>query len=396
MRVLIAGGGLGGLTAALCLHQAGHRVSVFESAPALGEVGAGIQLGGNAVRVLDSLGLRERIESVSVRPEAVHFRLFETGEVLHELPQGRAYEERHGVPYFHTHRADLHTILATSFREAAPDGIHLNAQAQRFEETQDGVTLQLTDGRRFEGDLLIGADGIKSAVRDQILGATEANWTGNAAWRAVVEAKRLPSDFMDTVVSNFVGPRKHMVVYYLRRRELVNMVGIVENDAWREEGWTVKAPWEELEADFTGWCDTVRTLIDTVPKDECYRWALFNRLPVDNWSSERATLLGDSAHATLPFMASGAAMAIEDARVLQRALDRESSVPAGLQCYQRNRFERTARVVNGSTAMQQAYHQPSAEAFRQQFAAIRGMASQGGAPPDQWLGEYDANTVALL
>ncbi len=396
MRVLIAGGGLGGLTTALCLHQAGHEVSIFESAPALLEIGAGIQLGGNAVRVLDSLGLRERLDAVSVRPEAIQFRLFETGEILHEVQQGRAYEERYGVPYLHIHRGDLHGILARAFRAAAPDAVHLDARVTGFSETTDGVTLRLADGRIFEGDVLVGADGIRSAIRDQILGGTEANWTGNAAWRATVETKRLPADFMETVVSNFVGPRKHMVVYYLRRGELVNMVGVVENDTWREEAWNVKAPWEELESDFEGWCDTVRTLIEAVPRDECYRWALFNRIPVDDWSTDRATLLGDAAHATLPFMASGAAMAIEDARVLQRALDQESSVAAGLQCYQRNRLERTARVVNASTAMQHAYHQPDAEAFRRQFAAVREAASQGEAPPDQWLGEYDANTVELV
>ena len=395
MRVLIAGAGLGGLTAALCLEQAGHEVTVFESASALGEIGAGIQLGGNAVRVLDSLGLRERVEAVSVRPQAIHFRLFETGELLHEAPQGRAYEERYGVPYFHIHRGDLHGILARALEAVTPGRVHLGAAATGFTETADSVALELADGRRFEGDLLVGADGIKSAIRDRILGATSANWTGNAAWRAVVETKRLPADFMETVVTNFVGPRKHMVVYYLRRGELVNMVGVVENDTWRDEAWNVKAPWSELEADFAGWCDTVQTLIDAVPRDECYRWALFNRIPVDHWSTDRATLLGDAAHATLPFMASGAAMAIEDARVLQRALARESSVAAALQCYQRNRIERTARVVNGSTAMQQVYHQPDADAFRQQFGAVRERASAGGAPPDQWLGEYDANTVEL-
>lgn len=397
MKVLIAGGGIGGLTAALCLRQSGHDVSVFESASELGEIGAGIQLGGNAVKVLDSLGLREDLEQVVVRPEAIRFRLFETGETLHEVPLGRRYEERYGAPYFHIHRADVHKILERAFRANAPEGVHLGAHAESFEERADGVTLQLADGRTFDGDVLIGADGIRSAIRTGIAGETQANWTGNVAWRAVVEASALPADFMDTIVSNFVGPHRHVVIYYLRKKKLVNLVGVVENDSWREEAWNSKAPWEELKADYDGWAPTVQSLIDAVPKDECYRWALFNRIPIDNWSTEHATLLGDAAHATLPFMASGAAMAIEDGRVLARALDQQSSVPAGLQLYQRNRLERTARIVNTSTAMGMVYHQPDADAFRTQFAAVREAASSGtSAPPDAWLGEYDANTVELV
>ena len=151
-----------------------------------------------------------------------------------------------------------------------------------------------------------------------------------------------------------------------------------------------------LEADYEGWAPAVQALIDAVPRDECYRWALFDRIPIDNWSTEHATLLGDAAHATLPFMASGAAMAIEDGRVLARALDQEGTVAGGLQLYQRNRLERTARIVNTSTAMGQVYHQPDAEAFRRQFAAVReAAAASTGEPPDAWLAEYDANTVKL-
>jgi salicylate hydroxylase len=159
----------------------------------------------------------------------------------------------------------------------------------------------------------------------------------------------------------------------------------------------LKAPWEELKADYEGWDRTVQELIDAVPKDERYRWALFNRILIDDWSTEHVTLLGDAAHATLPFMASGAAMAIEDARVLARALDQEGSGAAGLQLYQRNRLERTSRIVNTSTAMGQVYHQPDGDAFRQQFAAVRAVAAgPSSEPPDAWLGNYDPNTVKLV
>lgn len=396
MKILIAGAGIGGLAAGLCLRQSGHEVALFEGASELGDVGAGLQAGANAVKVLDSLGLREELENVIVRPVAVRFRLFDTGETLHEMPLGTSYEKRYGAPFFQVHRADLHGILARAVAARAPDSVHLRARVTGFDERPNGVTLHLADGRSFDGDVLVGADGIRSAIRQCILGETPANWTGNVAWRAVVERDRLPDDFMDTVVANFVGPHKHVIIYYLRRMRLVNLVGVVENDAWRDESWTVRAPWEELKADFEGWAPTVQTLIDAVPKDACYRWALFNRVPVDHWSTEHATLLGDAAHATLPFLASGAAMALEDARVLARALDQEGSVGGALQLYQRNRLDRTARIVHTSTAMGQAYHQPDAEAFRKQFAAARDAASStSGAPPDAWLAEYDANAVPL-
>jgi len=396
VKVLIAGGGIGGLSAALCLHRAGHEVSVFERTPERGEIGAGIQLGANAVRVLDSLGLRGAFEKVVVRPDAIRFRLYDSGETLLETPLGQAYEDRYGAPYYHVHRADIHAILADAFEAASPGSIHLASEAVGFEERADGVSLRLKGGRSVDGDCLVGADGLKSATRDQIVGAAPCNWTGNVAWRGTVVTSRLPAGFMDKIVSNFVGPRKHVVIYYLRRQELVNFVGVVENDAWRDESWTVKAPWKELKADYSGWHETVQAVIDAMDEDECYRWALFNRLPMDNWSTDRVTLLGDAAHATLPFMASGAAMAIEDARVLTRALEQAGSVGAGLRLYQRNRLERTARIQTTSTAMGQLYHQPDADAFRKGFTRAQEARSRSDEDRNAWLASYDPNTVKLV
>lgn len=392
MKILIAGAGLGGLAAALCLKKSGHDVEIFEQAPVLGEIGAGIQLGGNAVRVLQYLGLRERLEEVVVRPDSIQYRLFNSGENLHQIRLGDDYERQYGAPYYHVHRADLHQILVKAFQSMSPDSIRLNATVSDYVEDSDGVTLHLGDGSSATGDVLIGADGLKSNVRDRLLGSTPCNWTGNVAWRGTIPVEKLPKNFMEKCVSLFVGPRKHMVIYYLRRQELVNFVGVVENDDWKEEGWTVKSPWSELKTDFDGWHDTVQRVIDAVDKDECYRWALFNRLPIDNWSSEHVTLLGDSAHATLPFLASGAAMAIEDARILSRSFERSGTIADCLRVYQRSRIARTRLVQETSTRMGNLYHQPDEAAFRDMFSR---MALEQDRSWERWLAEYDANTVDL-
>lgn len=391
MKILIAGAGLGGLTAALCLQQSGHDVDVFEQSPKLAEIGAGIQLSANAVKVIQHLGLQSELEKVAVLPESIDIRLFASGESLHRVQLGKYYCNQHGAPYYHVHRADIHRILAKAFLALKPNGIHLGKAATGFSEKDDGVALKTNDGSILHGDLLIGADGIRSAIRKQITGDTPCNWTGNVAWRGTVPSSRLPKGFMDKVVSNFIGPGKHAVIYYLRNQELVNFVGVVANEHWKEEGWTIKSPWEELKSDYHGWHETVQMVIDAMDRDQCFRWALFNRLPIDNWSTQHVTLLGDSAHATLPFMASGAAMAIEDARVLDRALTQSSSVAAGLQLYQNNRLARTRRVQETSTMLGELYHLPNEQEFRNVFSNTK--------PEDtrleDWLADYDPNTVVL-
>lgn len=395
MNVLIAGGGIGGLTAALCLLEEGHDVTVFERSAKLSEIGAGIQLGANAVRVLYALGLRQKLDDIAVKPNRIDLRLYDTGEDLMRTALGARYHTAYGAPYYHIHRGDLHQLLVDALRAKAPSAIELNAECCGFEETAQGIRLKLSDGRIVTGDMLVGSDGIHSTIRKQILGDTPANWTGCVAWRGTVPIERLPDGFMDKVVTNFVGPQKHVVLYYLRSMKLVNLVGVVENESWRDESWTVKAPWEELKADYHGWHDTVQVVIDALDRDECYRWALFNRLPVDNWSTNRATLLGDAAHATLPFMASGAAMAIEDGMILSRSVGKATSVPEALQCYQRNRLERTARIQTESTAMKALYHLPDGEAFRAAFAGQPTHLDDSEPLATSWLGMYDPVTVDL-
>ena len=390
LHVLIAGAGLGGLTAAACLLQKGFKVSVFEQAPSLGEIGAGIQTSANAVKVLYSLGLRHALEAVAVRPQAFEFRRFNTAELMHRIPLGEQHERANGAPYFHLHRADLHELLAQKVQELSPTCITLNARVESFTEFDQAVSVRLADGTSVAGDALIGADGIKSVIRLQVLGPTPVSYTGDIAWRAVVPVERLPEGIMETVSTVWCGPKKHAVMYYLRAGQLMNFVGLVEHDEPETESWTQKRPWEELKADYEGWHPTIQTVIDAVDKDSCYRYALNDRPPVSNWSTARVTLLGDAAHPTLPYLASGAAMAIEDAAVLARCLEADS-VPAALAKYQRNRLDRTARVVNESIENRWIYRIEDENEMREAFRKKDMNKSRA-----EWLYSYDPLTVKLV
>lgn len=389
-RVIIAGAGIGGLTAAACLLKRGYPVQIFEQASALAEVGAGVQSSANAVKVLIDLGLRDELEKTAVRPEAFEFRRYDTAELMHRIPLGKSHEEANGAPYYHIHRADLHELLAKAVMALDPHCIHLKARALGFDQGPKGVVLHLQDGRQALGDVLIGADGIKSAIRTQILGATPASYTGDVAWRAVIPTDRLPADIMDTVSTVWCGPKRHVVMYYLRARTLLNFAGLVEHPFAEVESWTQKRPWEDMKADFAGWHPTIQTVIDAIDHDSCYRYALNDRPPVDNWSDGRATLLGDAAHPTLPYLASGAAMAIEDGAILARSLDAHADVTEALQVYQRTRLDRTAMVVRESAGNRDLYRIEDVAAMRQAFADKNMSKTRA-----QWLYSYDPLSVPL-
>ena len=391
MRFLIAGAGIGGLTTALCLAQSGHSVRVFEQASDFLELGAGIQCGANAVHVLNSLGLSGALNDCVVVPKRIDFRDFKTGASLHSMALGEAYQQKYGAPYWHLHRADLQSALLAAVNAEPLIGLNMNAQVSGYTESPESVTLVLSDGCNIGGDCLIAADGVHSAIRAQLLGDTCPTFTGNVAWRGVVPVERLPSDWMDTVVTNFVGPKKHMVLYYLRGKKLANFVGVVEHPDWHDDSWVSHAPWQELKNDFVGWHPSVQSIIDVMDKSECYRWGLFNHAPFKNWCSGRVALLGDAAHSTLPFMASGAAMAIEDARILQRAVESESSMPQALQCYQRNRMPRTAKIQKDSAQAGALYHFESSLMRKAAFTALKVISAK----KEAFLPSYNANTIDL-
>lgn len=386
MNVAIVGAGLGGLTAAAALLQRGHRVRVYEQAGALGEVGAGIQMSANAVKVLDSLGLRAALEPSAVRPKAFEFRRFDSGDVLHRLPLGDAHEQRHGAPYFQMHRSDLHSALQAAVLALDPQAITLNARVMAIDEDHAGATVHFKGLPSVVADLVIGADGIKSVVRRHIVGQDASPvFTGQVAWRCTVPTERIaPALRTDIVSTIWCGPKNHAVMYYLRGGALLNFVGCVESATPDEESWTARRPWAELDAEYRGWHPMVRAVIDQVDRDQCFRWALNARQPDTQWSSARATLLGDAVHATLPYMAQGAAMAIEDAAVLARALEFPGLLAERLRRYQSHRAPRTARVVRESGEMGDLYHIGDAESMRRAFADRDIARSRNG-----WLYPYD-------
>ena len=391
MDIALVGAGIGGLTAAACLLRNGHRVRIYEQAGQVSEVGAAVQMSANAVKVLYHLGLKDALEAEAVKPKAFEFRRFDTGELLHEIKLGQDHELRHGHPYYQIHRVDLHAALLQAVHQLDPQALQLGCRATWVEEDAGGVAVTFADGRQVRADVLIGADGIKSVVRQHVVDAEPPVFTGQVAWRLAIPIERIPEALRPDLVSSiWCGPKNHAVMYYMRSGQVLNFVGCVERP-WEEESWTSRQPWDELDQDYAGWHPVVRAAIENVDRDQCFRWALNNRQPVMTWCTERVALLGDAVHPTLPYMAQGAAMAIEDAAILSRALELQMPLPQALQVYQNHRAPRAARVVRESTEMGDLYHIADAQQMKQAFKDRNIAASR-----NNWLYPYDPLTVDLF
>jgi len=356
-KVIVAGAGLGGLTAALSMIDRGFEVQVLEQAPELKAVGAGIQLSANATRVLYGLGLGPALEQVTIKPGGKCIRLWNTGQEWQLFDLGSESIARHGFPYLMLYRPDLHAVLVEGLQRRDPQALKLGAKVVDVGQDADGVTVTLADGSVLKADALIGADGVHSVVRARLIAEDKPRFSGCIAWRGVIPIENLPRSMQGTEGVNWVGPGAHVIHYPVHAGKLVGFTGIVEKQGWFRESWTESGSVEECLADFEGWHEDIHSLIRQLSQP--LRWAMMVRDPLPNWTNGRATLLGDAAHPTLPFLAQGAAMAIEDGCVLARALQAHSEdIPAALLAYQSTRLERTTKIVQASAANTKRFHNP--------------------------------------
>ncbi|MFM9883624.1 MAG: FAD-dependent monooxygenase [Burkholderiales bacterium] len=361
-HVLIAGAGIGGLALALALIQRGFTVDVFEQANELREFGAGVNLTPNGHRVLDQLGIGDAVRTLACVPTARQIRHWQSGKIWPFIDVGPEAIERWGYSSITVYRPDLHQPLIDAVEHARPGTIRLNHRVAGFDQDEKGVTLKLADGRTVDGDVLVGADGVHSPIRQAMFGPDRPQFTGVMAWRGVIPMSRLPAHLAQGISNVWVGPGRHSVQYPLRRGEVMNFVGLVERDDWLIESWTERGTHAEWARDFAGWHDDIHSFIKAV--DVPYKWALMSRTPMARWSTGRVTLLGDACHPMLPFLAQGAAQSMEDAIVLARVLEarvtdpRSAEVERALLRYEDLRRDRTARAVLGSAANAKRFHHP--------------------------------------
>ena len=360
LPVLIAGGGIGGLAAALALVRQGFHVQVFEQAPEIGEIGAGIQLGPNAFHAFDALGVGDKTRSRAVYTDCMVMHDAIDESLVGRIETGEAFRQRFGNPYAVIHRADIHGALLEGAVETGRVSFFTSTRIERIEQDTQAHTVTAIDqhGKRWTGQALIGADGGKSVVRSQYVN-DPPRVTGHVVYRAVVEQADFPDDLKWNAASLWAGPKCHLVHYPLRGGEQYNVV--VTFHSRQQEQWGVTdGSKQEVESYFQGICPRARQLIE-LPRS-WKRWATADREPIDTWVFGRATLLGDAAHPTTQYMAQGACMAMEDAVTLGEALRVSGHRwDEALQLYQRNRITRTARIVLSGREMGRLYHAAGVE-----------------------------------
>ncbi|HUF85774.1 MAG TPA: FAD-dependent monooxygenase [Thermohalobaculum sp.] len=365
-QAVIAGGGIAGTAAALALAREGWAVTVCEAAPGFAEVGAGLQMSPNAAKVLRWLGVLDAVAARAFRPEAAELRDGASGALIYRAALGAQAEARWGAPYLHVHRADLLEVLVDA-AQAAGARLRTGARVASYVLRSEGPAVKLEPGatRRpvepgetretLAADLVIGADGLHSALRAQLNGPEEPVFAGQVAWRGTIPAGRLPAGLVAPNATVWAGPGRHLVTYWLRGGALVNFVAVESCPEWTAEGWSAPGDPERLRRGFAGWHSQVTGLLEHV--EETFLWGLFTRPAQVRWVDGPVVLIGDAAHPMLPFLAQGAAMALEDAAVLVRALQAEAGAAEAAAAFEERRWHRVTRVQERSIASGRLYHE---------------------------------------
>jgi salicylate hydroxylase len=384
LQVAVVGAGIGGLTAAIALARKGVCVSVYEQAPELAPVGASLALGPNATRLLDALGLGGGIRRVGVRAEAVELVRWDDGKVLLRTELGAPAEEYFGAPPLDFLRADLQAALL----QALPDGVvELASQVTAVEQAENAATLLFADGRRVTAGAVVAADGIKSRIRQMFVGTDEPVFSGTVVYRGLVPRAVAPDLHPEHVNRYWLGPYRHGVVYWLSRGDVLAVNTAVQYAEWAEESWTAEAPTEELLGYLEGWDPA---LLDRVARcTTLLRGAVFVRRPLEQWTFDRVTLLGDAAHAMEPWQAQGAAQAIEDAFVLAECVEREDDVVDALVQYESLRMARATELQQSSASAGNVFYLPDGPEQQRRDAEYATLRERQPWGHRQKLWEYD-------
>lgn len=389
MDALVIGGGIGGLTAALCLQHMGASVEIAEQAPCFGEVGAGLQLGPNAVKVLRALGLEPALMAQAQIPSALTLRSGYSKHEMLSLPLGETAHARWGAPYVHIHRADLVALLAQAVEQR---GIACRLSSKLDSITDNGQDIELlwSGGAQEAVPFVIGADGLRSRVRRDLFGGAQPQFTGQVAWRALVEREQLGRYAPQNAATVWTGRAHHAVTYWLRGGSLVNFVGVVEQSRPVSASWSEEAPREQALRDFKDFDPAILKILRKTP--QLHRWGLYQHAPIKQWAKGHAALLGDACHAMPPFLAQGAAMAIEDAWALAAAFRHKGPRQEALQAYQQHREARTKKVAQVSRGNGERFHMRSAAQRMGAFGALKAASTFAKTPLLQqldWLYGYD-------
>jgi salicylate hydroxylase len=386
VRIAIVGGGIGGLTAAVSLLQAGFDVQVYEQSRLLSEVGAGINIGPNAARLLIQLGLGEECAKVAYRSPFFHQRRWDDGRTLTKTPLGQTIAKEFGAPHMIFHRGELHALLA----KAVPtERVHLAHRCINVEQNADGVTATFENGVKASADILIGADGIFSTVR-RILRGPERPRFACRAYRGLIPAERVSDIPRESTA--WLGPGRHFVHYFVSSGRMLNFVGHVEQEDWISESWTEPGSVGDLRSAYAGWHPQVQRIIDEV--DETFIWAVLDRPPIDRWTYDRVTMMGDACHPMIPFMGQGGAQAIEDAVAITGCLLKcGDNIEGALKLYETIRLPRTTQIQNGSWENKTRFHLPDGPGQEARDAAMAKGQTDWAYRAVAWVYAHDASIL---